>query len=83
MKLLCCSTWEEGCFGSKIHCHCKFTDVNNDNASLKKEKNYLLGKKHFEKGVLILVRIKFFQYKVKTNSEIIKVKHKITWDTGL
>ena len=52
-------------------------------ATLKKEIKYLLGKKHFKKGLLILVRIKFFQYKVKTNSEIIKVKHKITWDPGL
>ena len=52
-------------------------------ATLKKEKKYLLGKKHFKKGLLILVCIKFFQYKVKTNSEIIKVKHKITWDPGL
>ena len=60
----------------------KFTFVNNDNASLNKEKNDLLGKKHFEKGLLILVCIKFFQYKVKTNSEIMKVQHKITWHTG-
>ena len=52
-------------------------------ATLKKEIKYLLGKKNFKKGLLILVRIKFFQYKVKTNSEIIKVKHKITWDPGL
>ena len=81
LKLLCCGTWEEGCIGPKIHCHCKFTVVNNDYASLKK-KNDLLGKKHFKKGLLILVCIKFFQYKVKTNSEIIKVKHKITWDPG-
>ena len=41
-----------------------------------------MGKKHFEKGLLILVFIKFFQYKVKTNSEIMKGQHKITWDTG-
>ena len=56
----------------------KFTFVNNDNASLNKEKNDLLGKKHFEKGLLILVCIKLFQYKMKTNSEIMKVQHKIT-----
>ena len=84
LKLLFYGIWEEGCIGLKLHCHCKFTVVNNDNASLKKEKkNDLLGKKHFRKVLLILVCIKFFQYKVKTNSEIIKVKHKITWDTGL
>ena len=70
LKLLFCDTWEEGCIGPKIHCHCKFTVVNNNNASLKKKKR-----------LLILLRMKFFQYKVKTNSEIIKVKHKITWDT--
>ena len=56
----------------------KFTFVNNDNASLNKEKHYLLGKKHFEKGLLILVCIKLFQYKMKPNSEIMKVQHKIT-----
>ena len=55
LKLLCCGTWEGGSFGPKIHCHCKFTAINNDNASLKKEKNDLLGKKHLEKGLLILV----------------------------
>ena len=36
-----------------------------------------------KKGYLSLYVLHFFQYKVKTNSEIIKVKHKITWDPGL
>ena len=78
LKLLCCSTWDGGCFGPKIHCHCKFSVINNDNTSLNNEKNDLLGKNHFKKGLLILVCTKFFQYKGKTNSGILDCNRGLT-----
>ena len=79
LKLLCCGTWDGGCFGPKIHCHCKLTVVNNDDASLNREKkNDLLGKNHFKKGLLILVSTKFFQYKGKTNSGILDCNRDLT-----
>ena len=63
LKLLRCGTWDGGCFGPKIHCHCKFTVVNNDDASLNKEKkNDLLGKNHFKKGLLILESTIYLYY---------------------
>ena len=79
LKLLCCGTWHGGCFGPKIHYHCKFTVVNNNNASLNEEKNDLLSKNHFRKGSLILVCTKFFQYnRVKTNYGILDFNRGLT-----
>ena len=64
LKLLCCGTWEEGCIGPKIHCHCKFTVVNNDNASLKKEKKMIYWVKNTsKKGYLSLYVLNFFNIK--------------------
>ena len=78
LKLLCCSKWEGGYFGPKIHCHCKLTVVNNDNVSLNKKKKELLGKNHFKKGSLTLVCTNFVQYKVRTNSGILDFNRGLT-----
>ena len=43
-----------------------------------KKKNDLLSKNHFGKGSLILVCIKFFQYKVKTNYGILDCNRGLT-----